>query len=102
MQAFFCKLVPSRTTFLQDITPAETDAMGRHAAYWKRLIEQGARVFALGLVLDPAGAFGVGVVEAEDLAAMRALTDGDPAITAAIGLHYEIHPMPRGVMHSSV
>ncbi|HJR13418.1 MAG TPA: YciI family protein [Rhodanobacteraceae bacterium] len=101
MQTFFCKLVPPRATFVQDLTPAEMEAMGRHAAYWKRLIERGTQVFALGLVLDPAGAFGVGIVEAEDMAAMRALTEHDPAITSAMGLHYEIHPIPRGVMHSA-
>jgi uncharacterized protein YciI len=101
MPAFFCKLIPPRTTFVQDITPAEMEVMGRHAAYWKRLIEQGTQVFALGLVLDPAGAFGVGIVEAKDVAAVRALADADPAITAALGLHYEIHPIPRGVMHSA-
>jgi len=101
MQAFFCKLVPPRTTFVQDLTPAEREVMGRHAAYWKRLIERGTQVFALGLVLDPAGAFGVGIVEVEDMAAMRALTEHDPAITSAMGLHYEIHPIPRGVMHSA-
>lgn len=100
MQTFFCKLVPPRSTFVQDITPAETEVMGRHAAYWQSLIEHGTRVFALGLVLDPAGAFGVGIVEAEDAAAARALTDHDPAILAGLGLHYEIHPMPRGAMHS--
>jgi uncharacterized protein YciI len=100
MQTFFCKLVPPRATFVQGITSAETEAMGRHVAYWTRVIEQGTRVFALGLVLDPTGAFGVGILEAEDLAAVRAITEKDPAITAGMGMHYEIHPMPRGVMHA--
>ena len=101
MAAFFCKLVPPRSTFAMDLSPAEADVMRRHALYWDDLITRGAvRVFALGLVLDPAGAFGIGVMEREDESAVRALTDHDPAITAGIGMHYEIHPMPRGVMHN--
>ncbi|WIG55896.1 MAG: hypothetical protein OJF61_001684 [Rhodanobacteraceae bacterium] len=101
MQAFFCKLVPPRPTFAMDLSPAEADVMKQHALYWQDLITRGVvRVFALGLVMDPAGAFGIGVMEREDAAAARALTDRDPAITAGIGMHYEIHPMPRGVMHN--
>lgn len=101
MPVFFCKLVPPRPSFVQDITRAELDVMGRHAAYWQGLIDRGAQVFALGVVLDPAGAFGVGIVDVESEAAARALTDADPAVQAGIGMRYEIHPIPRGVMHSA-
>lgn len=101
MPTFYCKLVAPRSTFMQDITPVEQEVMGRHAAYWKALIERGTRVFALGLVLDPAGAFGIGIVESASEDAMRALTGDDPAIRAGIGLRYEVHPIPRGVMHST-
>lgn len=101
MTVFFCKLVPPRPTFAADLSPAEADVMKRHALYWQELIARGAvRMFALGLVIDPAGAFGIGVMEREDAAAVRELTDRDPAITAGIGMRYEIHPMPRGVMHN--
>lgn len=101
MQAFYCKLVPPRPTFATDLSPAEGDVMRRHALYWQDLITRGAvRMFALGLVLDPAGAFGIGVMEREDEPAVRELTDHDPAIEEGIGMHYEIHPMPRGVMHN--
>ncbi|TAN03893.1 MAG: hypothetical protein EPN36_10790 [Rhodanobacteraceae bacterium] len=99
MAAFFCKLVPPRSTFLRDITPEETAAMGRHALFWKERIDGGVRVFVLGVVADPVAAFGVVIIEADDEAAVRALTDADPAIEAGIGMRYEIHPMPRGVMH---
>ena len=101
MAVFFCRLVPPRATFVQDMTPAEAAAMGRHAAYWRSLIGQGTRVFALGLVVAAEGAFGVGIVDVDDEAALSALTGNDPAVKAGIGMHYEIHPMPRGVMHSA-
>lgn len=101
MQSFFCKLVPPRPTFAADLSPSEADVMKRHALYWDDLITRGVvRMFALGLVLDPAGAFGIGVMERENESAVRALTDQDPAITAGIGMRYEIHLMPRGLMHN--
>jgi uncharacterized protein YciI len=101
MAAFFCKLVPPRPTFNTDLSAAEADAMKRHAMYWQDLIARGVlRVFALGPVMDPAGVFGIIVMEREDESAVRALTAEDPAIKAGIGMHYEIHPMPRGVMHN--
>ena len=101
MAAFFCKLVPPRTTFATDMSSAEADVMKRHALYWQDLITRDVLGgFALGPVLDPAGVFGIIVMEREDESAVRALTAEDPAITADIGAHYEIHPMPRGVMHN--
>ena len=101
MQAFFCKLVPPRPTFAADLSAAEAEVMKQHALYWNDLITRGVvRMFALGLVMDPAGAFGIGVMEREDESSVRALTDRDPAIMAGIGMHYEIHLMPRGVMHN--
>lgn len=101
MQVFFCKLVAPRPTFAQDMTQAEIALMGQHAMYWKGLIDGGQRVFALGLVLDPAGAFGVGIIEVENEPDARALTLNDPVIKAGCGFSYVIHSMPRGVMHSA-
>jgi len=101
MSSFFCKLVPPRPNFAADLSPAEADVMKQHALYWNDLITRGAvRMFALGLVMDPAAAFGIAVMDREDESAVRALTDHDPAITASIGMRYEIHLMPRGVMHN--
>jgi uncharacterized protein YciI len=101
MATFFCKLVPPRPTFAVDLSPAEAEVMKRHAGYWQDLIIRGVvRVFALGPVMDPAGAFGIVVMERENETAVRALSEADPAVTAGIGMHYEIHPMPRGVMHN--
>jgi hypothetical protein len=100
MAAFFCKLVPPRATFTSDMSPVEADAMRRHARYWQDVIDRGVRVFALGLVMDPAGAFGIIVIEAADESVVRALTVQDPVITAVVGMRYEIHSMPRGVMHN--
>ncbi len=100
MQYFYCKLVAPRSTFVQDISAAEAAVMNQHAVYWKGLIDRGITVLALGLVLDPAAAFGVGILGVASEAEARTLTAEDPAIRADLGFRYEIHPMPRGVMHS--
>ncbi|MGH8213998.1 MAG: hypothetical protein ACREPP_12300 [Rhodanobacteraceae bacterium] len=102
MRQFFYKLVPPRASFAQDMSADEAAMMGQHAVYWKGLIDGGLKVFALGPVADPAGVFGIGVMEVEDEAAGRELARNDPAIKQVqFGFRYELHPMPRGVMHSS-
>lgn len=100
MPAFFCKLVPPRPTFALDMTEAEREAMLQHVQFWQAAIDRGIRVFALGPVQEPAITYGIIVMEMEHESAVRALTAEDPAIRIGIGMHYEIHPMPRGVMHN--
>jgi len=98
MKTFFCKLVPPRATFAQDMSPAEGQLMQEHAGYWRGLMDQG-QVVAFGLVGDPAGAFGIGIVEVDGDAAVQAVTDNDPVIRANQGFRYEVHVMPRGAVH---
>jgi uncharacterized protein YciI len=88
---FFLKLIPPRLTFLTDMTEPERAAMGRHAEYLRSLLLNGTGV-AFGPVFDPGGVFGMGIVEAADEAAARALTDKDPAVLGGVG-RYEIYPM---------
>jgi len=65
--------------------------MGRHAEYLTTLLKDGSGV-AFGPVFDPAGVFGLGIIEAADESEARALTDADPVVVAGIG-RYEIFPM---------
>jgi hypothetical protein len=46
-------------------------------------------------VLDPAGAWGMGLVRAKDADAARALTAADPTILSNRGFRYEILPIAR-------
>ena len=94
---FFCKLLPPRPTFAQDMTPAEMQLMQQHAGYWQERIATG-QVIAFGFVADPAGAFGMGIVDFESEAEVRAFTDADPTIQSRLGFWFEIHPMPLGVV----
>jgi uncharacterized protein YciI len=94
---FLCRLIPPRPTFPQDMTEAEAAVMRDHVAYWTALAERGTAL-AFGPVADPAGTWGMGLLEAEDEAEVRSLTAGDPVMTAALGTRYEILPMPRLVI----
>lgn len=72
--------------------------MQEHAAYWKGWMDKG-RVIAFGLVADPAGPYGMAIVEVENDADVHRLTAGDPVIQAGRGFKYDIQPMPRGAVH---
>lgn len=58
--------------------------MTRHAAYWRPYIESGQMV-VFGPVLDDTGSWGLGVVESEDEAELRAFAAGDPVVTTGTG-----------------
>ena len=55
--------------------------MGRHAAYWQPFIDSGQMV-VFGPVIDGTGYWGLGVVEAQDEAELRAFAARDPAVTS--------------------
>jgi uncharacterized protein YciI len=95
--SFFCKLVSPRPTFQADMSEAERAAMMEHVAYWTALTRKGIAV-VFGPVADPAGSYGIAVVEAPDVGEVEAIRDDDPAIRAGIGLGYEIHPMRVGAI----
>ena len=99
MKAFFCKLIPPRPSFAHDMSEAEGKVMEEHARYWDELMEQGSAV-AFGVVGDPAGAYGVGILEIEDDADVHAFTTSDPTIRSERGFRFDVHPMPFGVTHT--
>lgn len=96
MAHFFLRLVPPRPTFALDLTEAEAKLMQQHAVYWRGLLEQRTAI-VYGLVADPKGAYGIGVVELDDRSDPQVLAAGDPTIQAHAGFRYEIFPMPRAV-----
>ena len=64
MLYFVYKLVPPRPTFDRDMTGAEAEVMQRHAVYWRGLAEEGTAVI-FGPVADPAGVWGVAILDIE-------------------------------------
>ena len=98
MQTFFCKLIPPRPSFPLDMSEAEVEVMRDHGGYWRTKMTQG-QVVAFGPVFDPAGAYGLGIIEVTDEAAGRDFMENDPAVRSAVGFRYEMFPMPQGVVH---
>ena len=92
---FLYRLIPPRPSFATDMRPEEAEIMRAHVAYWTGLLERGS-VVAFGPVLDPAGVWGLGLIQAEDQAAAAALAGGDPAIVGGVG-RCEILPMGPAV-----
>jgi len=90
----FYKLIPPRTTFPGDITPDEAHLMQAHAAYWDEQMARGF-VLAIGPVMDPAGAYGIGIIQVEDGQDAAALCGQDPVLLADAGFRGEVHPLPK-------
>ncbi|MDL5156762.1 YciI family protein [Actinomycetospora termitidis] len=85
------RLIAPRPTFAQDMTEHEAAVMGEHAAYWHDLVDRGTAVL-FGPVADPAGFWGLAVVETgSDDEAVR-VRDGDPAVAQGV-CRGEMHPM---------
>jgi uncharacterized protein len=96
MGHFVYKLIPPRPTFALDMSPDEAAVMGEHVAYWQELADRRVAV-AFGPVADPAGSWGIAIVEAPSEADVEAIRDADPAVTGGAG-RVEIYPMPRAIL----
>jgi uncharacterized protein len=97
MKYFFCKLVPPRPTFAQDMTPQEAKVMGDHMAYWTDLAEKGTAI-VFGPVADPDGVWGLGVLAVEEEKDVQFLTANDPVMKSELRATYKILPMPNVVI----
>jgi uncharacterized protein YciI len=93
---FLYKLIPPRPTFDQDMNEAESAIMARHVAYWQELTQRGTSI-VFGPVGDPAGPWGLAVVEAETNEQVQALGEADPAIASGLAL-FEVCPMPGAIV----
>ena len=100
MPVHFCKLLPPRATFPGDMTPEEGALMQQHAIYWQGVAARGAAV-VVGPVFDPAGAWGMAVVDVADATAAAALTADDPIAKAGTGFRYEIYPVPQAILRDA-
>ena len=97
MPYFLCRLNPPRPTFALDMTDEEQQLMGRHAEHWGARMQEG-RAILFGVVGDPQGPWGMGVLEADDEDDAQAFTAQDPVIRAGAGFGYDVFPMPNVVV----
>ena len=93
MPHFLCKLIPPRKSFAVDMTAEERETMLAHQDYWRPRVDAG-EVIAMGPVADPAGLYGVAIIEAATQRQLESWQAGDPAIRAGLGFVYENFPMP--------
>ena len=100
MPVHLCKLLPPRPTFPADMSDAEATLMGEHAAYWSGLIDRGVAV-VFGPVFDPAGVWGLAIVDVPDERTASTLANDDPVIRSDAGFRYEIYPMPQAVVRAT-
>jgi uncharacterized protein len=80
MSTFVFRLKAPRPNFALDMSDAEREVMGRHAAHWQPLVESGQMVI-FGPVLDSTGSWGLGVVEYDDEQELRDFAASDPVVT---------------------
>ena len=94
---YLYKLIPPRTTFPVDMSPAEGEIMEAHFGYWAAAIAE-RKAVAYGPVMDPTGTYGIAVVEATDDKAAEGVVSRDPAIQSPAGFTFELHPMEGAIV----
>jgi hypothetical protein len=94
MAAYFCRVIPPRSSFALDMTDAERAVMIEHVQHWSG--RDG--VVAFGPVAHPDGAFGVAVMSLPDGETPEATWAADPLCRSGIGFKFEFHPMPQLVV----
>jgi uncharacterized protein YciI len=95
MPAFVFRLLPPRPTFALDMSDEEREIMGRHAAHWERYIDSGQMVVFGPVLTEGTGSYGLGVIEADDEAELKAFAAEDPVVTTGTA-SFEIGRMLRG------
>ena len=94
MKYYVCKLTGPRPSFPQDMTLQEAAIMQAHVAYCGELL-RARKALVFGPVADPAGAWGLGVLQLADDADPQDIIANDPVVKAAAGFTYQVMPMLR-------
>ncbi|MFC5952548.1 YciI family protein [Pseudonocardia lutea] len=95
MNWFLYRLLPPRPNFATTMDERESAAMAEHAQYWRGQLEAG-RTIVFGPVVDPAGVWGLGIVNGESIDDVNALGEKDPAVVAGVA-RFEVWPMLSAV-----
>ena len=95
-QYFFYKLVAPRASFHLDMNDDEKSAMAQHMQYWAALTEKRISVL-YGPVFDPAGVWGLAVIEVNSEEGAREVGENDPAVSSGV-CKFELLPMQIGMI----
>jgi uncharacterized protein YciI len=90
-QHYFFRLIPPRSTFPYDITPAEQRLMDEHGRYFQEHFAAG-KLLIYGPVLAAGGAFGLAVLEVDSEADVAHFGENDPSVKGGLN-RFEYHPM---------
>lgn len=82
-QHFIIRIQPVREGFIEKATKEESQVMGEHFVYLKKLTAEGKVVLA-GPSINGPKTFGLIVVEVENEAEARAIMEGDPSYKAGV------------------
>lgn len=96
---FFYKLVAPRPDFHVTMDEKEQNAMNAHMMYWAELFNRG-KVAVYGPVFDPAGVFGMAVLEVNEANEANSIKDNDPAVTSGI-CTAQLIPMQAGMIRTT-
>ena len=93
---FLLKLLPPRSTFVEDMSETERTIMNEHIEYWRDLTDKGIAV-VFGPVLDPKSPWGLGIVEVDDENLAHAIAANDPSVKSGLN-KVEIYTMRIGMV----
>jgi len=97
MAHFMLRLIGPRPTFPADATDDEREAMRLHAEYWQVKADAGTAI-AVGPVFDPAGVWGMALVEADSAEQATRLGEQDPVTLSGLGFRYTVSPIPSIIL----
>ena len=75
------------------MTAEEKSIMQAHVGYWTNSLKRGDAI-AFGPVADPAGGYGIVIIQLPEDTDPSALRDNDPVMKANAGFRTEIYSMP--------
>jgi uncharacterized protein len=78
------------------MSEAEARIMAQHIGYWQGLTDQGTAI-VFGPVADPAGVWGLAVVEAGSEEDVHALAKEDPAVKSKMS-SFQVFAMPDAIV----
>ena len=73
--------------------------MEHHFGYWGDQMSRGTAV-VFGPVADPAGTYGIAILNVPSETEARSICVSDPAVTAQLGFTFEVHEMPNALVKS--
>jgi uncharacterized protein YciI len=95
MGFYLFKFVPHKPNFMVTMTDDERAIVYEHVAYWQQFTDNGTAVM-FGPVDDPAGGWGVAIVETDDETLPAAIRADDPVVLADLG-PVDIYPIPNAI-----